>query len=191
MDSENIVQIFKNTDALLEGHFLLSSGLHSFQYLQCALLLQHTNIAGELCKMLAEKFKARNPSIVIAPAIGGIIVAHEVARALDVRGIFTERVDGMMCLRRGFSLSREDRVLVVEDVITTGRSTKEVIDVVASYGAQVIGVGCIADRSDKNISFGAECRNILKINIPTYHPVECPLCKANIPLVKPGSRKQQ
>lgn len=188
MDTEEILNIFRKSKTLLDGHFLLSSGLHSAQYLQCALVLQYPKMAERLCVPLADKFRGDNPNVVIAPAMGGILVSYEVARALGIKGIFTERVNKDMCLRRGFSLSREDRVLIVEDVITTGRSTKEVVDVVNSYGSLIVGVGCIIDRSQERIDFGVQLKSLLKIDIATFNPKECPLCENGVPVVKPGSR---
>lgn len=188
MQSQDIISVFKQTHALLEGHFLLSSGMHSPQYLQCALVLQDPKISGQLCGFLAAQFKKANPDVVIAPALGGVIVAYEVARALGIKGIFAERKEGKMCLKRGFLLSEKDKVLVVEDVITTGRSTREVIDIVKKRGAHIIGVGCIADRSKSLLRLGIEYKSLVKLDIPTFNPDECPLCKENMPLVKPGSR---
>lgn len=191
MTQEYVLGIFKKTGAILNGHFLLSSGLHSAQYLQCALVLQHPGYSEKLCKELAKRFKKDRPTVVIAPAIGGILVSYEVARALGARSLFTERVDGKMALRREFSLDKKDRVLVVEDVITTGLSTNEVIGVVKSYGAALVGVGSIAYRAKKNIDFGVICQSLMKIDIPAYKAEECPFCKNNIPLTKPGSRIKQ
>lgn len=185
---QEIVGIFKKADALLEGHFKLSSGLHSSQYLQCARVLEDPRIAERVCGALAGMFRQDKPSVVVAPALGGIIVSYEVARSLGVRGVFSERVDGKMCLRRGFALSKKDRALIVEDVITTGKSTKEVIEVVKETGAEIIGVGSIADRSEQTIKFGAPFKSLVKIDIITYKPEDCPMCKKKIPLVKPGSR---
>jgi len=189
MRPEKVLEYFRETQAMLEGHFLLSSGLHSPRYFQCALLLQHPDIAEKLCRALAEEFKRSKPTVVIAPALGGVLVAYEAARALGVRGIFTERVDGVMRLRRGFSLGPEDRVVVVEDVITTGKSTKEVLDVVRTFGAEVVGIGSIADRSGGTVDLGLPITSLVKVNAPTYKPEECPMCKQGIPAVKPGSRQ--
>jgi len=189
MDEKEILELFKETNAFLKGHFLLSSGLHSSGYLQCALLLQNPRIAESLCTALASKFRKEKPSIVVAPALGGIIVSHEVARSLGIKGIFTERKEGKMCLRRGFSLGKNDRVLIVEDVITTGSSTKEVMEVVTSHGSEIIGIGSIVDRSNGKAPIGVNYKSLIKINIPIFNPTGCPLCKKKIPLVKPGSRK--
>ena len=190
MTHDEILNIFKDTKAMLEGHFLLSSGLHSSQYLQCALVLQDPKIAEKLCSELASKFKDKKPTVVVAPALGGVIVSYETARALGVKGIFTERVDGKMILRRGFSLSKNDKVLIVEDVITTGLSTKEVIETVKSYGAQIIGVGSIVNRTKKKIDFGVDTKSLITLDIPTFKPEDCPLCRQGTPLVKPGSRSK-
>lgn len=188
MNEKEILEIFKKTGAILTGHFRLSSGLHSGQYLQCARVLQHPEHAGALCKALADKFKDEKIDVVIAPALGGIIVSHEVARSLKTKSLFAERVEGKMTLRRGFELREKDKVLVVEDVITTGLSTKEVIEAVKSFGATVIGVGCLIDRSKGAIDFDVRAEALLKIDIPTFKPEACPLCKEKIPLTKPGSR---
>ena len=194
MTKEEVLEIFRKTGAILEGHFLLSSGLHSSQYLQCALVLQDPKIAEKLCKALAEQFTQRatnderRATVVVAPALGGVVVSYETARALGVKGIFTERVEGKMTLRRGFSLSKSDKVLVVEDVITTGLSTKEVIEAVKSYGAEVVGVGSIVNRSKEKIDFGAEQESLITLDVPTFKPEDCPLCKQGISLGKPGSR---
>lgn len=184
-----VLKIFKKTNALMKGHFVLSSGLHSDQYLQCARVLQYPEYAEKLCSLLAEKFKDNMPDVVIAPAMGGILVSHEVARALGTKSLFTERADGKMTLRRGFQLNKKEKVLVVEDVITTGLSTSEVLKTVKDYGAIVIGVGSIIDRSGGKADFGVEFKSLLKIDIPTFKPEICPLCKNKTPLTKPGSRK--
>ncbi|MFH1790425.1 MAG: orotate phosphoribosyltransferase [Candidatus Omnitrophota bacterium] len=188
MRAQGILKIFKAKQGLLEGHFLLSSGLHSKKYLQCARVLQYPDISERLCRKIALKFRPKRITAVVAPALGGVVVAYEVARAMGVRGIFTERVDGKMCLRRGFELSPADRVLVVEDVITTGGSTREVMDVVRRHGAKVAGVGCIVDRSTARLRLGCPVASLLRIAVPTYAPANCPLCKSGIPAVKPGSR---
>ena len=190
MKNDKILNMFKKNNALLEGHFVLSSGLHSPNYLQCAMLLQNPVVTEKLCKELAKKFKKDKPTVVVAPALGGVIVAYEVARALGVKGIFTERKENKMLLRRGFSLCKEDRVLIVEDIITTGKSTKEVIDVVKQFGCTIIGVGSIGDRSKGDVDFGVPFKSLAQVNIPTYTTDDCPLCKANLSIVKPGSRNK-
>lgn len=189
MNEKDILKIFDEYGALLEGHFRLSSGLHSEKYLQCALVLQYPEVSRKLSEALAEKFSSDKVSVVIGPALGGITLAYEVARALGVRGIFTERQDGKMVLRRGFSIKKGERALVVEDVITTGLSTREVIDVIKASGGAVVGVGCIIDRSEKEVSFGVRKEHLAKVSVKTFSEENCPLCKSNIPVTKPGSRK--
>ena len=184
-----IIAMFKETGALLMGHFKLSSGLHSGQYLQCALVLQHPEHAAKLGEGIANRFKGKEITCVAGPALGGIIIAYEAARALKVRCVFSERQDGKMTLRRGFKLTSQDKVLVVEDVITTGKSIKELIDVVEASGAEVTGVGTIVDRSSGNADLGHEILPLVKFDIKTFNPENCLLCKKNMPLVKPGSRK--
>jgi len=189
MKESEILKILEKTGAFLQGHFKLSSGLHSAQYLQCALLLQNPKVSEKMCKALADKFKNEKPNIVIAPALGGVLVSYEVARAMGVKSLFAERVEGKMVLRRNFSLNKKDKVLVVEDVITTGRSTREVINVVKSFGSEIIGVGCLVDRSKGKVDLGARFETLLKLDVPTFQPESCPLCKQRIPITKPGSRK--
>jgi len=190
MDREEIMRMFEKTGALLRGHFELSSGLHSDQYLQCALVLQHPEYAVSLCGQLASKFKEDGPDVVVGPALGGIVVSYEVAKALDARSIFCERRDGKMTLRRGFSVATNDKVLVVEDVITTGASVKEIIEIMRQSGARVIGVGAICDRSSGPIDFGARFESLIKLDIQSFSPRDCPLCKDGIPIHKPGTRRR-
>ena len=175
---------------MFEGHFKLSSGRHASRYLQCAQLLQYPDVAGPLCEQLAQNFADEKVNVVIGPATGAIILAYEVARALGAKAIFTERDNGEMTLRRGFTIEPQDRVLVVEDIITTGGSTKEVMKVVEGCGAKIVGVGAIADRSGGNVDLGVPIKALVTIEIPNYSPEECPLCKAGIPIVKPGSRPE-
>ena len=191
MNENDILKIFRSEKALLSGHFLLSSGLHSPHYMQCALLLQKPWVAQELCKALAKKLSGIKADVVVGPALGGVIVSYEMGRALKVRSIFTERVDGTMVLRRGFGLRKNEKVLVVEDVVTTGKSTREVIELVKENQAKLVAVAAIVDRSDSAAIFDAELFSLLKINIKTYRPEICPLCKeGKLPVVKPGSRTQ-
>ena len=189
MTEKEVLGIFEKYGALLNGHFKLSSGLHSEKYLQCALVLQYPDIAEELSKALAKNFSKDAVDVVIGPALGGVTLAYEVARAMGVRGLFTERQDGKMVLRRGFSISKGEKVLVVEDVVTTGGSTKEVIDLVKSFGANVVGVGSIIDRSGIKIDFGAPFKPLAKVEVETFQEDKCPLCKRQVPITKPGSRK--
>jgi orotate phosphoribosyltransferase len=180
---------FRRAGALLEGHFLLSSGLHSPTYLQCALVLQDPKLASRLCRRLAREMKGTEADLVIGPALGAILVAYELARALGVRGLFTERVDGRMALRRGFAIRPGERAILVEDVITTGTSLAEVAEVVRACGAQVAAVACLVDRtSGRDPGLGLAPRALLKLDIPTYPADACPLCARGVPVVKPGSR---
>jgi len=183
------MDIFRKCSAFHKGHFKLSSGLHSEYYMQCALVLADTKMSAKLCGELAKKFKSSKASVVIGPAIGGITAAYEVACALGIKGIFAEREEGKMALRRGFALSPADRVIVIEDVTTTGGSAREVADLVKSLGAKVVGVGAIIDRSGGKAKFSAPFKSLAKLKIDTFRPEECPLCKAGKPIVKPGSRK--
>jgi orotate phosphoribosyltransferase len=186
---KEVLELFEKSGALLKGHFKLSSGLHSEKYLQCALVLQYPDISEKLSEALAGNFSKEKIDVVIGPALGGVTLAYEVARAIGVRGLFTERQDGKMVLRRGFSISKGEKVLVVEDVVTTGGSTKEVIDLVKSFGADVVGVGSIIDRSGASIDFGAPFRPLAKVGVETFEESKCPPCKKGIPITKPGSRR--
>ncbi|MCX5665742.1 MAG: orotate phosphoribosyltransferase [Candidatus Omnitrophica bacterium] len=189
MNEKEVLGLFEKSGALLKGHFKLSSGLHSEKYLQCALVLQHPDMAERLSKALAGNFSKEKIDVVIGPALGGVTLAYEVARAVGSRGLFTERQDGKMVLRRGFSISKGEKVLVVEDVVTTGGSTKEVIDLVRSFGANVVGVGSIIDRSGVAIDFGAPFKPLAKVEVETFQEDKCPLCKREMPITKPGSRR--
>jgi orotate phosphoribosyltransferase len=191
LTEERIKEIFLKTDAFLEGHFLLSSGLHSPYYLQCAKVLQYPEYAEELCKELARRINELGVEydFVIAPALGGVIVSYETSRHLKVRGIFAERVDGKLTLRRGFEIKEGERAVVVEDVVTTGKSTRETIEVVKQHGGEVVAVGSLVDRSGGKVNFGVPFVTLWRIEVPVYEPDSCPLCKeGKIPLVKPGSR---
>jgi len=188
MTSEQVLDIYRKTGALLTGHFLLSSGLHSEQYLQSALVLQEPDIATRLCAALAEHFKDERIEAVIAPALGGVFVSHETARALGVRALFAERVNGELTLRRGFIIKPGERVLVVEDVITTGKSTKETIRVVQQAGGVAIAAASLVDRSGGKADIGVPYKSLVTLNVPAYAPETCPLCKAGSSPVKPGSR---
>jgi len=189
MDKETLLNIFKETEALLEGHFLLTSGLHSPQYFQCAKVLQYPKYIEALCREIALHFQASDVDVVISPAIGGIAVGQEVGRQLGARTIFAEREEGKMKLRRGFEIKPGEQVLVCEDVTTTGGSASEVVSIVKQAGGTLVGVACIVDRSNGTIKFDAPQFSLLQMNVVTYKPEDCPLCKQNIQLVKPGSRK--
>ena len=191
MTENEILAVFRKYSALLEGHFILSSGLHSDRYVQCALVLQHPRVAEQLCSQLAEKLRHLGASVVAAPALGGVLVAHEVARALGVRALFTERQEGVMMLRRGFSLEPGEPTLVVEDVITTGLSTRETIQCVEHAGGKVVGAGALIDRSGGAADLGLPKAALITLKIQNYNPADCPLCQAGIPAVKPGSRARK
>jgi orotate phosphoribosyltransferase len=186
-----ILNIFREHSALLEGHFILSSGLHSDRYIQCALVLQHPRVAEKLCAELAAKVRHLGATTVAAPALGGVIVAHEVARALGARALFTERQEGVMTLRRGFHLEPGEPTLVVEDVITTGLSTRETMKCVEQAGGKIVGVGSLIDRSGGTADLGLSKTSLVTLSVQNYKPEECPLCKAGIPAVKPGSRTKK
>jgi orotate phosphoribosyltransferase len=185
---EEVLEIFKESGALLEGHFLLTSGRHSNQYMQCAKVLQYPHHAARLGEALALDFQTNEVDVVIGPAMGGILVAHEVGKALGTKALFTERQNGVMKLRRGFELQPGEKVLVVEDVITTGGSVREVLEVVKSYGAEPVGVGVLVNRSGGNVDFGVPLSSLLEIHIESFEPENCPLCATGIPAIKPGSR---
>ena len=188
MTETEILEIFRAHSALLEGHFILSFGLHSDRYIQCALVLQHPPIAEQLCSELAAKLRHVGASVVAAPALGGVIVAHEVGRALGIRALFTERQLGAMTLRRGFSLAPGEPTLVVEDVITTGGSTRETMKCVEQAGGKVVGVGALIDRSGVAADLGVPKATLVTLQVQNYNPADCPLCRSGIPAVKPGSR---
>ncbi len=190
MTQEEVIRIFKKSGALLEGHFRLTSGLHSDRYLQCALVLQHPEHAAALGAALALRLKelAGLPDLVIAPALGGILVSHEVARNLGVRGIFAERQEGVLKLRRGFEIKSGEKAYVVEDVVTTGGSTKETMDVVTHAGGIVLAAGSLIDRTGGRTDLGVPRAALAVFDIPTYSADECPLCKAGSQAIKPGSR---
>jgi orotate phosphoribosyltransferase len=188
MTDADTLSLFRRRGALLEGHFRLSSGLHSAGYLQCALVLQHPADAEDLGRALAVLLRASAPQVVLSPALGGLIIGHEVARALGVRAIFAERQDGVLTLRRGFALAPGERVVVIEDVVTTGGSTRETMDVAARAGATVVAAGAIIDRSGGSSALGAPFHALASLAVPTYQPDACPLCAAGTPVTKPGSR---
>jgi orotate phosphoribosyltransferase len=190
MNREEVVERFRRTGALLEGHFVLTSGLHSTQYLQCALVLQHPSEAEAFGRAIAAQFDKHQVETVVAPAIGGIIIGWETARALNVRSIWTEREEGRMTLRRGFNVRPGERVLVVEDVITTGGSTRETCDTLRAAGALVVGAASIVDRSGGRSDVGVPRVALATLEVPAVSPADCPLCAQGVPAVKPGSRKQ-
>lgn len=188
MSTQEILTIFKQTEALLEGHFQLTSGLHSNAYFQCAKVLQYPKFATLFCAEIVKHFQSTTIDVVIAPAIGGIVVSQEVGRQLGIKTIFAERKEKTMELRRGFFINHGEQVLVCEDVITTGGSVQEVIDIVTHAGGSIAGVASIVDRSNKRLHL-ENMFSVLTIEAVTYKPEECPLCANGIPVEKPGSRK--
>jgi orotate phosphoribosyltransferase len=188
MTRDELLDLYRRSGALLEGHFRLTSGLHSSGYLQCALVLQHPPHAEALGRALADRARDLRPTIVLSPALGGVVIGHEVGRALGVRAIFCERQDGALTLRRGFVIAESDRVLVVEDVLTTGGSTRETMQVATAAGGHVVGAASIVDRSNGTAAFEVPFTSLLSIDLPTYEPDKCPLCAQGLPVVKPGSR---
>lgn len=191
MSESDLLTRFRRSSALLEGHFRLTSGLHSSGYLQCALVLQHPRDAEAIGAELGARVHDLRATAVLSPALGGIVIGQEVGRALGIRALFAERQDGALRLRRGFTLGPEDRVLVVEDVVTTGGSTRETIAVARDAGAIVVGACAIVDRSGGATDLGVPFHALLPMTLPTYQPDACPLCAQGIPVVKPGSRIQK
>ncbi|HEV2801889.1 MAG TPA: orotate phosphoribosyltransferase [Pyrinomonadaceae bacterium] len=191
MRAEEVIERFRRTGALLEGHFILTSGLHSSVYLQCALVLQHPPEAEAFARALAEAFGGRGIETVVAPAIGGLVIGYEVARALGARSIWTERdaASGAMALRRGFGARAGESVLVVEDVITTGGSTRETITVMRAAGASVVGAASIIDRSGGRADVGVPRIALATLDVPALAPAACPACQRGEPATKPGSRR--
>jgi orotate phosphoribosyltransferase len=191
MNQEQILKIFKETGALLTGHFKLTSGLHSASYFQCAKVLQFPQHAENLASLIVQYFSDQQIDCVISPAIGGIVVGQEVGRQISVKTIFSERQNGDMKLRRGFFLDRGEKVLVCEDVVTTGGSVFEVIELVKKYDAIPVGVGFIVDRSNGKVNFGVPQYSCMEMDVKSFKPEECHLCKDGIPVEKPGSRQER
>jgi len=211
MTRDALLDLYRRSGALLEGHFRLTSGLHSPGYLQCALVLQHPEQAEALGRAIGDRVRELGATVVLSPALGGVVIGHEVGRALGIRAMFAERQDGKLALRRGFAIAPADRVLVVEDVMTTGGSTRETIEVARAAGGQVVGTASIVDRSPSvvrdpqdgsepgrgetgsgqasSLRFDVPCVTLLRIDLPTYEPERCPLCAQGLPVVKPGSRQ--
>jgi orotate phosphoribosyltransferase len=188
MNRDDLLDLFRRSGALLEGHFRLTSGLHSPGYLQCALVLQHPEHAEKLGRAIAERTRDLRPTVVLSPALGGVVIGQEVGRALGIRAIFAERQDGALTLRRGFMLAETDRVLIVEDVLTTGGSTRETMKVATAAGGHVVGAATIVDRSGGHAAFDVPFSSLMIVDLPTYEPDRCPLCAQGLPVVKPGSR---
>ena len=188
MTREAVLDLFRTSGALLEGHFRLTSGLHSPGYLQCALVLQYPAYAEAIGRALGGRTRTLNPTVVLSPALGGIVIGQEVGRAHGVRAIFAERQEGPLTLRRGFTLSAEDRVLVVEDVLTAGGSTRETIELARTAGGHVVGAASIVDRSDGTVRFDVPFTSLVDYPLPTYEAERCPLCAQGVAVTKPGSR---
>jgi orotate phosphoribosyltransferase len=200
MTRDELLDLYRRSGALLDGHFRLTSGLHSPGYLQCALVLQHPQHAEALGRAIADRTRDWRATVVLSPALGGVVIGHEVARALGVRAIFAERQDGALMLRRGFVIGESDRVLVVEDVVTTGGSTRETMQVAKAAGGHVVGAASIVNRGSKEgpghpstssgpgLGVGEPYVSLLDIELPTYEPDKYPLCAKGLPVVKPGSR---
>jgi orotate phosphoribosyltransferase len=187
-DHSDVLDTFRASGALLEGHFRLSSGLHSNGYLQCALVLQHPRTAAALAERLAATASAWTPDAVLSPALGGVVIGHEMARALGVRAMFAERLDRTLVLRRGFTITPGERVLVVEDVVTTGLSTRETMEVARAAGAVVVGAASLVNRSGGRADVGVPLVSLVSVDLPTWEESACPLCAQGVPVVKPGSR---
>jgi orotate phosphoribosyltransferase len=186
---DEVLRIFKDTGALLEGHFILTSGMHSAKYFQCAQVFQYPWHAEALCREIATHFKDDKIDTVVSPAVGGIVFGQEVARLLKVRSIFAERVEGRMTLRRGFEVHAGERVLLAEDVTTTGGSVKEVMETVKSQDAEVVAVTAVVDRSAGKAEFGIPYFSLFQMEVKNYDPSECPMCASGSEAVKPGSRE--
>ncbi len=186
---EQAMTFFSKAEALLHGHFVLSSGKHSDTYFQCAKVLQHPDYTEKICSGITDHFFATEIDAVVAPAMGGIIVGYEVARQLGKRFIFTERENNQFALRRGFEIKPGEKILVCEDVVTTGGSVFEVIEIVKAAGGIVAGVGYLVDRSNGIVNFGVKQASTVSLEIKSFEPEDCPLCKQGVPFVKPGSRK--
>lgn len=189
LSREEILAVLREAGVLLEGHFILTSGRHSDRYLQCANIFRHTKYAAPLCGSLAEHFAGDGVELVIGPAMGAVQMAYEVSRQLGCENFFAEREDGKMTLRRGFQIRPGQRVLVVEDVVTTGGSVREVLDIVREAGGVLVGVGAIVDRTGGAIDFGVPFRPVISMQVASWEAFECPLCEKGVPAVKPGSRK--
>ncbi len=191
MTPENVLQEFRDAQALLDGHFVLSSGLHSRNYLQCARVLMDTRRAARLAEALADKLRASidgDIDCVVAPAMGGLIIGHEVARALNVPSMFLERVEGEFTLRRGFELAAQARTVMIEDIVTTGLSSREAIDAIHAFGGQVVGAGCLIDRSAGTAKIGVNLESLAQVSFETFEPDQVPEDLLDTPAIKPGSR---
>ena len=188
LSREDILSIFRETGALLEGHFILTSGLHSSTYFQCAQIFQYPEYSEKLCRDIARHFRDVEIDLVVSPAVGGIIFGYELARQLGVRNVFTEREGGAMTLRRGFKVNPGEKILVAEDVTTTGGSVKELIKAVTNMGGDILAVTSIVDRSGGKVQFGVPYYSLFQMDVKNYDPDDCPLCGQGSRAIKPGSR---
>lgn len=188
LNQDQAIELFKKSGALLEGHFKLTSGRHSNRYVQCAQVLQHADYTSQLCGELAERFKDSGAELVVGPAMGGILVAYEVSRHLGLKNMFAERENGAMALRRGFTFEPGTKILVVEDVVTTGGSVVEVMELLKAKGAEIVGVGVLVDRSNGKVDFGVPLEAVISMEVASWPAEDCPLCAEGTPAVKPGSR---
>jgi len=186
LQEKEVMQLLEETEAVLHGHFLLTSGLHSPMYVEKFNVLQHPKYTEKLCQELAERYAVDNVELVVGPMTGGILLAHEVGKALDTRAIFTERENGKMTLKRGFEIPKGTRVLIVEDIVTTGGSVMEVLDVVKEHGGIPVGIGLLVDRSGGKVDFGIRTEALLHLDVPTFKEEDCPLCKEGKPFTKRG-----
>ena len=187
--SDDLLALFRQTGALLDGHFILRSGLHSRQFFQCALLLQHTDLAARVCSLLADRLREAGGESVISPALGGIIVGQEVGRALGLRHIFAEKEAGGLVLRRGFTISPNEKLIVAEDVVTRGGRVQETIDIVRAHGGTVVAVGVIVDRSgSQKPDFGCPFVSLMQLNVETFEAANVPADLVSVPAIKPGGR---
>ena len=187
LSEKEVLHLLEETKAVLHGHFLLTSGLHSPMYVEKCNERQHPEYTESLCREIAARYAVDNFELVVGPTTGGILLAHETGKALGTRAIFTERENGKMTLKRGFQIPEGCRVLVVEDIVTTGGSDREVMDVVSAHGGEVVGVGLLVARSRGKVDFGVRTEALLHLSVPTYKPEECPLCKDGVELTKRGS----
>ncbi len=187
MTDQEIIKAFQDAGALLDGHFVLRSGLHSNKFFQAALLFRFPDIAEKLCRTLAERMKGLGATTVISPAVGGILVGQELARALGIQAIFADKENDQLVLKRGFTIQKGEKIIVAEDVVTKGGRVQQTIDLVRSLGGDPVAVGIITDRSGGNVDFGIPLYSLIKLSLPTFDPAECPLCKEGKPLTRPGS----
>jgi len=187
VNEKEVEQLLKNTGVIMDGHFLLTSGLHSSRFMQCSQLLQYPEQTEKIARMLAEPYLEQDITVVIGPAMGGVIIAYETARALGARALYAEPVEGKMALRRGFKINPDEKVLVVEDAVTTGGSVRKVLGLLESIGVTASGVAVMVDRSAGRVDFGLPTHSLLQLEVQSFSPEDCPLCQESIPLQKPKS----